>query len=110
MAHQCPHEQPEGTTQEPMTDTAICLAIMSTPASYPHIGKKECMSMHDGNGQEYNLIIIHGLHLHRVLRKALLGDKGCTEFSPCLMVCTWACVHACLLFTSYIVDIPCILC
>ena len=51
MAQQCPYEQPEETTQEPMTDTATYLAQMTTPASYPQVGKKECMSTHDGNGQ-----------------------------------------------------------
>ena len=52
MAQQCPHEQPEEITQEPITDTAAYLAQMTTPASYPQVGKKECMSTHDGNGQD----------------------------------------------------------
>ena len=41
MAQQCPHEHPEETTQEPMTDTAACLAQMNTPASYRQAGRKE---------------------------------------------------------------------
>ena len=49
MAQLCPHEQPEETTQEPMTDTAAYR--YSTPASYPQVGEKECMPTHDGNGQ-----------------------------------------------------------
>ena len=57
MAQQCPHEQPEETTQEPMTDTAAFLAQVTTPASYPQVGKKECMSTRDGNGQDSSDII-----------------------------------------------------
>ena len=57
MAQQCPHEQPEETTQEPMTDTAVYLDQMTTPASYPQVGKNECMSTRDGNGQDSSDII-----------------------------------------------------
>ena len=52
MAQQCPHEQPEQTTQDPVTDAAVCLAQMSTPVRYPQVGKKICMSTHNGNGQD----------------------------------------------------------
>ena len=55
MALQCPHERPEETTQEPMTDTAAYR--YSTPASYPQVGKKECMSSLDGNGQDSSDIV-----------------------------------------------------
>ena len=47
----------------------------------------------------HNLIIICGLDLHRVLRKGLLGQVLHRTFTwP--MVCTWACVHACVFVCS----------
>ena len=55
MAQQCPHEQPEETTHVPMTDTAAY--TYSSPASYPQVGNKECMSTHGGNGQDSSNII-----------------------------------------------------
>ena len=53
MAQQCPHEQPEETMLEPITDT--CSSLFG-PDEYscklPQFGKKECMSTHHGNGQD----------------------------------------------------------
>ena len=51
MAQQCPHEQPEATTQEPIRYSSL-FGPDDYSCKLPQVSKKKCMSTHDGNGQD----------------------------------------------------------
>ena len=86
MAQQCPHEQPEETTQEPIPNTAAYLAQMTTLASYPQVGKKECTSTHDGNGQDSSDIFNYHLWF-RSAQNFHMTDGVHMGLCTCLCLC-----------------------
>ena len=114
MAQQCSHEQPEETMQKP-----IRYSSLFGPDDYscePHIlklaRKNACLHMMAMIRTALtHLIIICGLDLHRVLRKALLGHKCCTELSHdrwCAHGHVYMPVFIFTVLHHCIVDIPCI--